>query len=136
MPFLKIDGVRTMNQSGQNAALFDPFNDALSLTLDIHASADLLTLSVVSYTAEFQIFDPHTHEVVVSRYSGGPFAWGPYFWISMGNNWGPPASYQTPERWGLSWVTNSIFGRLRCLGHALVPGEREVPALIGGSGSR
>jgi hypothetical protein len=24
MPFLKIDGVRTMNQSGQNAALFDP----------------------------------------------------------------------------------------------------------------
>jgi hypothetical protein len=110
MPFLKIDGLRTVNQSGQNATLFDPISDALALTLDLHASADLLALPGAAFSAEFQIFDPHRHQVVVSTYWGSMFNWGQYFWISKGNNWGPPADYQTPEKWGLSWVTNSIFG--------------------------
>jgi hypothetical protein len=110
MPSLRIQGLRTMNQAGVNAPLFDPFADALSLTLDLYASPDLLALPEAAFTAEFQIVDVHTHKVVVSSYSGGRLQWGQYFWISKGNNWGPPADYQTPERWGLSWVTNSIFG--------------------------
>jgi hypothetical protein len=110
MPFLRIDGLRTVNQSGQNATLFDPFGDALALTMDLHASADLLALPQAAFTAEFQIFDPHTHKVVVSTYYGSAFSWGEFFWISKGNNWGPPSDYTTPERWGLSWVANSIFG--------------------------
>ena len=76
MPFLRIGGLRTVNQSGQNATLFDPFGDALSLTMDLQASADLLALSNAAFTAEFQIFDPHTHKVVVSTYYGSAFSWG------------------------------------------------------------
>lgn len=110
MPFLNIVGLRTVNQGGQNATLFDPFSDAVSLTLDLQASADLLALPQPAFTAELQIFDPHQHKVVVSTYFGSTFNWGPNFWISKGNNWGPPSDYTTPEKWGLSWVTNSIFG--------------------------
>lgn len=110
MPFLRIDGLRTVNQSGQNATLFDPFGDALALTMDLHASADLLALPNAAWSAEFQIFDPHQHKVVVSTSWGGTFNWGQYFWIGKGNNWGPPSDYQTPERWGLNWNANSIFG--------------------------
>jgi hypothetical protein len=110
MPTLTITGVRTVNQAGQNSQLFHPFNDALALTLDLQASADLLALPQAAFSAEFQIFDPHQHKVVVSTSWGSNFNWGPNFWISKGNNWGPPADYTTPERWGLSWIQNSIFG--------------------------
>jgi len=110
MPTLQIVGLRTVNQAGKNALLFDPFGDALSLTMDLRASADLLALPQAAFTAEFQILDPHLHKVVVSTYFGSTFNWGPNFWISKGNNWGPPSAYQTPEKWGLSWVTNSLFG--------------------------
>jgi hypothetical protein len=88
MPFLRIDGLRTVNQSGQNATLFDPFGDALALTMDLHASADLLALPQAAFTAEFQIFDPHTHKVVVSTYYGSAFSWGEFFWISKGKQLG------------------------------------------------
>jgi len=31
------------------------------------------------------------------------FSFGQWFWISMGNNWGPtPGDYTTPQKWGLS----------------------------------
>jgi hypothetical protein len=110
MPSLTIVGVRTVNQLGQNAKLFEPFSDALSLVMDLRASADLLALPTPSFSAEFQIFDVHLHKVVVSSFWGSAFNWGPNFWISKGNNWGPPADYQTPERWGRSWTANSIFG--------------------------
>ena len=110
MPYLRIDGLRTVNQLGQNATLFNPFTDALALTMDLRVSTDVLALPSPSFTAEFQIFDPHTHKVVVSSFWGTGFNWGQYFWISKGNNWGPPADYQTPERWGLSWSANSVFG--------------------------
>ncbi|MBM2618844.1 hypothetical protein JIG36_25120 [Actinoplanes sp. LDG1-06] len=110
MPFLKVEGVRTVNQSGQNATLFDPFSDALALVLDLSASADLLALPQASFSATFQIFDPHGNRVAVSTAYGSAFNWGPRFWISKGNNWGPPTAYQTAEKWGLSWSANSIFG--------------------------
>jgi hypothetical protein len=110
MPTLSIVGLRTMNQAGGNARLFHPFDDALALVMDLHASADVLALPEAAFSAEFQILDPHQHKVVVTTYWGSAFNWGPNFWISTGNNWGPPADYQTPERWGLSWTPNSIFG--------------------------
>lgn len=110
MPFLRIDGLRTVNQQGQDVTLFDPFDDALSLTLDFHASPDLLALPDAHMSAEFQIFDPHLHTVVVHSYWGTYFNWGEYFWISKGNNWGPPSSYQTAEAWGLNWIASSVFG--------------------------
>ncbi len=110
MPTLKIRGLRTVNQNGQNATLFDPFGDALALTMDLQASADLLALPSAAFTAEFQIFDPHLHKVVVSSYWSTTFNWGQYFWISKGNNWGPPSAYTTAEKWGLNWTANSIFG--------------------------
>ena len=69
MPSLRIQGLRTMNQSGMNAFLFDPFADALSLTLDLYASPELRALPEASFTAEFQIVDVHTHKVVTSSYS-------------------------------------------------------------------
>ncbi|HET7278469.1 MAG TPA: hypothetical protein VFJ22_10345 [Dermatophilaceae bacterium] len=110
MPSLTITRLRTVNQAGQDARVFDPFGDALALVMDLSASADLLALPSPGFSAEFQILDPHQHKVVVSSYWGSSFNWGPFFWISKGNNWGPPADYQTPERWGLSWTANSIFG--------------------------
>jgi hypothetical protein len=110
MPTLHIDGLRTVNQSGQNATLFDPFTDAIALTMDVSASADLIALPMASFTAYFQIFDPRLHTVVVNQVWGSRFNWGEHFWISMGNNWGPPSDYGTAQRWGLSWVQNSIFG--------------------------
>jgi hypothetical protein len=76
MPFFRIVGLRTVNQAGQNATLFDPFTDALALTLDLEASSDLLALPQAAFTAEFQIFDPHQHTVVVSTYFGSTFNWG------------------------------------------------------------
>jgi hypothetical protein len=110
MPTLQITNLRTMSQSNQNATLFNPFADALALTMDLTASADLIALPSSSLSAIFQIIDPRTNSVVVNRTWTTPFKWGRWFWISMGNNWGPPSDYQTPSRWGLSWGQNSVFG--------------------------
>jgi hypothetical protein len=113
MPSLRITGVRTVNQLGQNATLFDPFGDGLALTLDIAASADLLALPSPAWSAAFQIIQPRTDTVVLEQTWGGSFNWGQWFWISLGNNWGPPAQYTTIQKWGLNWagsVSQSIFG--------------------------
>ena len=104
MPSLCIAGARTVNQLGQNATLFDPFRDALALTLDVAASADLLALPSPAWTASFQIVRPRSDTVVYEHTWGGYFNWGQWFWISVGNNWGPPADYTTIERFGLSWA--------------------------------
>jgi hypothetical protein len=54
--------------------------------------------------------DPYTDTTVVNATWSNPFQWGQWFWISEGNNWGPPSAYETPQRWGLSWSRNSDFG--------------------------
>ncbi len=114
MPSLRITGVRTVNQRGENATLFDPISDALALMLDLAASADLLALPTPAWTASFQIIQPRTDTVVLEQTWGGSFNWGQWFWISLGNNWGPgPNDYTTIERWGLNWAgaaSQSIFG--------------------------
>jgi hypothetical protein len=113
MPTLTIRGLRTVNQNGVNATFFHPFFDALALTLDCHASADLLALPGPRFHAQFEILNPSTDIIVVNSGWSNPFAWGQYFWISMGNNWGPPGAFTTPEKWGIhpaahGW--NEVFG--------------------------
>ena len=113
MPTLKIDRVRTMNQQGENATLFDPFVDALALNMDISASADLMELPRPMFMAVFQFIDSLTDTVIFYHTWLHDFEWGCFFWISIGNNWGPsPSNYTTPERWGLEWwkVGSGIFG--------------------------
>lgn len=113
MPTLSIRGVRTVNQNGVNATFFHPYFHALALTLDCYASADLLALPTPRFHAQFEIINPSTDIVVVNSGWAHPLAWGQYFWISMGNNWGPPGSFSTPQKWGIhpaahGW--NEVFG--------------------------
>ncbi|MGB2696303.1 MAG: hypothetical protein WBD28_00420 [Candidatus Zixiibacteriota bacterium] len=110
---LKIERIQTKNQRGENATLFDPFGDALTLIMDIKASPDLMDLPKPMFMAVFQIIDPLTDIVVVNQTWLHEFQWGPNFWISMGNNWGPdPSDYTTPKRWGLEWwkTGSGVFG--------------------------
>jgi hypothetical protein len=113
MPSLTIRGVRTVIHNGVNATFFHPFLDALALTLDCHASADLLALPSPRFHAQFEILNPSTDIVVVNSGWGNPLAWGQFFWISNGNNWGPPAAFSTPDKWGIhpaSHGWNEVFG--------------------------
>jgi len=113
MPTLSIRGVRTMNQDHANATFFDPFADALALVLDCYASPDLLALPDPRFHAQFEIVNPSTDIVVVNSGWAHALAWGEYFWISMGNNWGPPASFTTPAKWGIhpsAYAWNEVFG--------------------------
>jgi hypothetical protein len=108
---LKIDQLRTVNEKGENAVLFDPFSNALALTMDISASSELLALPNPTFDAIFQVINPITDTVIISEKVTFNFSWGKYFWISLGNNWGP--NYDTPEKWGLhpaDWGMNDIFG--------------------------
>jgi hypothetical protein len=111
MPTLSITWVGTVNQRGQNVALFNPFFDALALVMSLEASADLLALPNPYWSASFQIIHPHTNAVVVDEVRSGPFQWGPAFWISLGNNWAP--DYTTIQKWGLHWAgpgTQALWG--------------------------
>jgi hypothetical protein len=65
------------------------------------------------FEAQFEILNPSTDIVIVNSLWKHDLAWGQYFWISMGNNWGPPGSYTTPNAWGIhpaahGW--NEVFG--------------------------
>ncbi len=111
MPTLKITSVRTLNQNG-NCTVFDPFLDALCLKMDVTASSDLLSLPHPTFEATFQVINPMTDTVIINEPFNGNLQW-PAFWLSMGNNWGPPGDYDTPKKWGLHpvyWGWNDIFG--------------------------
>lgn len=112
MPSLVITNAHTLNQNGP-ATLFHPYGDALTLVLNIRASADLMQVENPCWEAAFQIIEPRTNQVVVHETMfGDKFAWGPNFWISMGKNWGD-GNYDTPKSWGLNWTSKSseaIFG--------------------------
>lgn len=102
-PTVQITGVRTASNGIGDRDVFRYSQDALALTLDIAANQDLLNLGL-RFDAVFQIIDSRTNQVVRNDwYSNTAFQWGQYFWISLGNNWGPNASdYTTPEKWGLT----------------------------------
>jgi len=114
MATLAIRHVRTMNQDHVNATLFDPFTNALALVMDCFASSDLVSLVKPMFHAQFEIINPSTDVVIVNQGWMHDLAWGQYFWISMGNNWGPsPSDYTTPENWGIhpaSHGWNEVFG--------------------------
>ena len=81
-------------------ALFRRTQDALTLVMDVAASAELVALNL-TFDAFFQILDGRTNKVVVQQVNElGRFLWGQFFWISRGNNWAAP--FDTPERWGLN----------------------------------
>lgn len=111
MPTLSIQSIRTMNQEHVNATFFHPFTSALALVIDCFVSSDLLSMPDPMFHAQFEIINSSTDVVVVNEGWMHSLAWGQYFWISMGNNWGP--SYTTPEKWGIhpaehDW--NEVFG--------------------------
>ena len=113
MPTLSIRGLRTMNQGHVNATFFHPYSDALALVLDCYASPDLLALPSPRFHAQFEIINASTDIVVINTGWAHDLTWGQYFWISMGNNWGPPAAFSTPNAWGIhpaehEW--NEVFG--------------------------
>lgn len=114
MPTLAIQGIRTMDQDHVNATFFHPFFDALALVMDCFASADLLSLPQPMFNAQFEIINPSTDTVIVNQGFSHDLVWGKYFWISMGNNWGPNTSdYDTPQKWGIHPAANGwneVFG--------------------------
>lgn len=96
MPSLEITGLHTANQNGQ-ATFFHPYNDALTLVMSLHASADLMQMPGPRWEACSQIIEPKTNAVVVHQCWSHEFTWGPDFWISLGNNWSA-GNYDTPQR--------------------------------------
>lgn len=110
-----LSGVRTASQAGAEVT-FSRTGDALALVLDIAASQELVD-SGLRFDANFQILDYSTNTVRRSAWTrNSPFAWGTHFWISQGNNWGPPASYTTPEKWGLPVGVYALRGTVEVLG--------------------
>lgn len=116
MAAIRVDSLGTVNQRGENTTIFGP-GDALALTIDITASQDLATPSdpqfMGFFEAVFQIIDPLSDTVVVNETWLSAFEWGPDFWISMGNNWGPAeGDFDTPRRWGLRVTQDAgnVFG--------------------------
>jgi hypothetical protein len=100
---LAITNARTANQSAGNVDSFRLTQDALTLVMDVTASRYLVALGV-RYDSTWEIVSAATNKVVrlVSN-PNQPFSFGQWFWISMGNNWGPtPGDYSTPQKWGLS----------------------------------
>lgn len=113
MPELTITSVHTASQHSSQATLFHPFDDALTLVMHLVASQDLMDVQDPHFEAAFQIINPRTNQVDIHQTWFHSFAWGRFFWISLGNNWGPSSSdYTTPYRWGLNWTpaNTSIFG--------------------------
>jgi hypothetical protein len=103
-----ITSVSTNSQAGaQTAFLLN--SDALALVLNISVSQDVINAGL-KFNARFQVIEFATNNVKINNAWGNnnPFSWGPSFWISLGNNWGPsPGDYTTPAKWGLSaglWV--------------------------------
>jgi hypothetical protein len=111
---LRITSVSTKNQHSHYISHFHPNEDALALRMDVTASEELLETEGSSFSALFQIVNVLTNTVVVNKmHPPQRFQWGPHFFVSEGNNWGP--NYTTPNDWGLwkpeYWQDGgSIFG--------------------------
>ncbi len=96
---ISLSGIRTASQSAADTRLFRRTQDALTIIMDVAASAELVALNL-TFDAFFQILDARTNKIVVQQVTSSPFLWGQFFWISRGNNWAAP--FDTPERWGLN----------------------------------
>jgi hypothetical protein len=100
---LVINNARTANQSSGNVDSFRLTQDALALVMDVTASKYLVALGL-KYDSIWQIVSAATNKVVKQVVNANQaFSFGQWFWISMGNNWGPTSNdYTTPQKWGLS----------------------------------
>jgi len=124
---LNITGVSTNSQAGaQNAFLVN--TDALALVINISASQDIITAGY-HFTAHFQVIEFASNNVKVDvATANSPFSWGPNFWISRGNNWGPNASdYTTPAKWGLPLGLYSFRATVEVLGIGSFGASQELP---------
>jgi hypothetical protein len=124
---LSVTGVSTNSQAGaQNAFLLN--TDALALVINISASPDIINAGY-HFTAHFQIIEFATNNVKVDvATANSPFSWGPNFWISRGNNWGPTANdYTTPAKWGLAAGLYSFRATVEVLGIGTFAASQELP---------
>lgn len=98
---LQISGLRTASNGVGDQPTFRHTADALALTIDVSASADVINLGE-QFEATYQIINAQTNKVVRQFTQTLNFSWGQFFWISSGNNWGPtPADFTTPQKWGI-----------------------------------
>jgi hypothetical protein len=124
---LSITGVSSNSQAGaQNAFLLN--SDALALVINISASQDIINAGY-HFTAHFQIIEFATNNVRVDiATANSPFSWGPNFWISRGNNWGPaPSDYTTPAKWGLTAGLYAFRATVEVLGIGTFAASQELP---------
>jgi hypothetical protein len=124
---LTITGISTNSQAGaQNAFLLN--GDALTLVINIAVTQDIINAGH-HFTAHFQIIEFATNNVksdVVTANSA--FSWGPNFWISRGNNWGPASSdYTTPAKWGLTAGLYFFRATVEVLGIGAFAASQELP---------
>jgi len=127
---LSINSITTNSQAGtQSAFLLN--TDALTLVIHISASQDIIDAGY-HFTAHFQIIEFATNNVkadVVTANSA--FSWGPNFWISRGNNWGPSTSdYTTPAKWGLSAGLYAFRATVEVRGIGTFAASPELPLRV------
>ena len=98
-----VNNARTASQSAPNVDSFLLTQDALALVMDVAVSRYLVGLGL-RYDSIWQIVSAATNKVVRQVVNPNQaFSFGQWFWISMGNNWGPtPGDYTTPQKWGLA----------------------------------
>ena len=110
MASVKVTDVQVWNQNGQDATLFDPFFDAISLAAGVNLSADLTANAAVRYFVDFQLIEALTNKIVVNSFQTYqlPENW-PSWWFTAGNNW-DPKNYTTAKAWGFWWPHPAVFG--------------------------
>lgn len=124
---ISVAGMSTNSQAGaQNTFLRT--SDALAFVMSISAGSDLVSAGY-RFNAYFQVVEFNTNNVVIHRAwnNNNAFSWGTDFWISLGNNWGPPANYETPAKWGLNVGLYMLRGIVEVVGHPAFNVSAELP---------
>jgi hypothetical protein len=125
MATMKITDVQVWNQNGEDATLFNPYIDAISLAVGVDLSADLTANLDMRYFVDFQLIEARTNDVVIdsSHSYQLPEDWASW-WFTAGNNWARP--YTTAQRWGLWWPSPAIFGFRAILTAAFWEGNKYI----------
>ena len=124
------DSIAAMSTNSQAGAqnTFLRSSDALAFVMNISAGQDLVSAGY-RFNAYFQVVEFNTNNVVIHRAwnNNNAFSWGTDFWISLGNNWGPPANYDTAAKWGLNAGLYMLRGIVEVLGHTAFSVSAELP---------
>ena len=105
---IKITNMSLSDENGPTI-VFSGISSAICISMDVHISPDLWAFAANNQTrieAKFMVLDPLNHTVIWS--GTWPHALlrslgGPDFYLSVGNCWGPPSDYTTPEQMGLNF---------------------------------